>query len=96
MVWPGVCMMVMVVSPSVSFWPSPASMSRLGMPPGLFFTCNGIPVRRAHDDARAITVLDQLGAFIMIAMGVADDQILMSAGLRPTFFIPSTISASTA
>src|ERR1700682_6092177 len=33
-VWPGVAMMVTPASPSVILWPSSATMSRFGFPPG--------------------------------------------------------------
>ena len=43
---------------------------------------DGIPVGRAHDDARAIFVLQHLGAFVMIAMAVADDHIFDGGGIE--------------
>ena len=60
-----------VVSPSVTFWPSVASMSWRG---GLASCAESGPVFRAHDDFRLECILDVFDAAIVIAVRVRDDE----------------------
>ena len=85
-VWPGVdvdrgpsC------RPSVSFWPSVATMSRFGAPPGMFGVAatHHIPVRAAHDQTCAPSSPSVTRrALIVVAMTVADDHVADGLGIE--------------
>ena len=74
-VCPGVRYSVSVVSPSVSFMPSVATMSRFGFQRGILLI-EQIVVGSRHDQLRSVRVLQILRAAGVIQMAVADDHVL--------------------
>ena len=79
-VWPGVMYSVSVVSPSVSFWPSVATMSRFGFVPVLRSSRSQSAADRMI--ARAEVILEVLRAARVVAVAVADNRVLDLRGVE--------------
>ena len=81
-VWPGVTYIVIVVSPSVSFCPSVATTSRVGLAKLTFARSIRSQSGRRHDDVGA-AFLQEPRAADVVAVRVADDHVLDLLRIEP-------------